>query len=112
MNRTRGTVLADRAGVADTPPLRNRGLLKHTHLDPGEGLWIVPTQSIHMFFMKFAIDVAYLNKSRKVVKVVRDLKPWRISACLTAHSVLELPVGILEESRTQKGDQLEFEKLT
>jgi len=111
LNRTRGTVLATHAGVANTPQLRNRGLLKHTHLDPGDGLWIVPTQSIHMFFMKFALDIVYLNKSKKVVKIVPNLKPWRISACFTAHSVLELPTGVLEQSGTCKGDQIEIENI-
>jgi uncharacterized membrane protein (UPF0127 family) len=110
-NRTRSTVLAERAGVADTSATRNRGLLKHDRLNTGEGLWIVPTQSIHMFFMKFAIDAVYLNKARRVVKVVENLKPWRLSLCLSAHSVLELPVGIAASTGTRKGDQMEFEKV-
>jgi uncharacterized protein len=110
-NRTRSTILADRAGVANTPQLRNRGLLKHSTLPAGEGLWIVPTQSIHMFFMKFAIDVVYLNKAKQVVKVVENLKPWRASICWSAHSVVELPVGVIASTSTAKGDQFEFEKL-
>jgi uncharacterized membrane protein (UPF0127 family) len=111
-NRTRSTTLAEQASVANTPALRNRGLLKHTHLPAGEGLWIVPTQSIHMFFMKFAIDVVYLNKAKRVVKLVENLKPWRASLCFSAHSVLELPVGVIASTGTQNGDILEFEKLS
>ena len=61
--------------------------------------------------MKFAIDVVYLDKKKKVRKVRRNLAPWRLSACVTAHSVLELPVGVIDASRTERGDQLEFEKV-
>jgi uncharacterized membrane protein (UPF0127 family) len=107
-NLTKGSDLADRAGVADNQELRNRGLLKHTSLEKGDGLWIVPSQSVHMFGMKFAIDLVYLNRKKQVVKVRRDFRPWRISLCLKAHSVLELPVGTIDESRTEVGDQMEF----
>ena len=110
-NLTKETILADRAGLATTPEARNRGLLKHTSLERGDGLWISPTQAIHMFFMKFALDVVYLDRKLKVVKTLTNLKPWRISACFSAHSVLELPVGVIEASRTERGDQLAFEKL-
>ncbi len=103
-------MLADRAGIANTSALRNTGLLKHTTLEPGEGLWIVPCQSIHMFFMKFAIDVIFLDKQKKVLKTRRELGKWRIALCLPAHSVLELPAGTLAATGTVKGDQLELEK--
>ena len=109
-NLTRGKRLADRADIADTSATRNRGLLKHTRLDPGEGLWIVPTQGVHTFAMKFTIDVVYLNKKRQVLKLRPNMVKSRISVCLTAHSVLELPAGTLDDTGTQKGDQLEFEK--
>jgi uncharacterized membrane protein (UPF0127 family) len=107
-NLTKERVLADRAGVANTSELRNRGLLKHTSLEKGDGLWITPTQSVHMFFMKFAIDLVYLNRQKRVVKVRREIRPWRISVCFKAHSVLELPVGTIGESQTEIGDQMEF----
>ena len=107
-NLTKATLLADRAQVANTPETRNRGLLKHTSLEKGDGLWIAPTQAVHMFFMKFALDLVYLDRQKKVVKVRQNVKPWRISAALRAHSVLELPVGTIDDSRTEAGDQLEF----
>ena len=107
-NQTRDTVLADAAEVADTSAKRRTGLLKHDRLDPGHGLWIVPCESVHSFFMKFAIDLVYLDRNKKVRKVRHRMVPWRLSACLSAHSILELPAGVAATSGTQAGDQLEL----
>jgi uncharacterized membrane protein (UPF0127 family) len=109
-NLTKDTILADRALIADTAQKRNTGLLKHTGLEPGEGLWIVPTEGVHTFGMKFTIDVLFLDKKRKVVKVRANMVKRRIALSLRANSVLELPAGRAAEMRTEVGDQLEFEK--
>ncbi len=111
-NRTRNVVVAEAADVANSSETRRDGLLKRTGLTPGEGLWIVPCEAVHCFFMKFTIDVLFLNKAKKVVKTRPSLKPWRISGSLRAHSVLELPEGQIKATGTLRGDQLEFEKLT
>jgi uncharacterized membrane protein (UPF0127 family) len=110
-NQTRQTVLADAADLADTSEKRRTGLLKHTGLAPGEGLWIVPCESVHTFFMKFPIDIVYLDKKLKVKKVRHAVPAWRLSACLSAHSVLELPAGAAAQAKTEVGDVLETEKL-
>jgi len=110
-NLDRGTVLADAAEVADTSAKRRTGLLKHSSLEPGAGLWIAPCEAVHSFGMKFAIDLVYMDRKKRVRKIRREMVPRRLSACLTAHSVLELPVGAIDASRTEPGDQLEFEKL-
>ena len=109
-NRNRETVLSDRADIADTAKKRNTGLLKHTGLAPGEGLWIVPCPAVHTIGMKFAIDVVFLNRDKRVLKIRRSMKKWRMSICLGARSVLELPAGRCESMQTVVGDQLEFEK--
>jgi hypothetical protein len=109
-NLTKNTVLADRAGIADTSATRQRGLLKHTGLAEGEGLWIVPCEGVHSFFMKFAIDVVFINKKRQVTKVRRNMVKNRIALSLRAHSTIELPVGMIDKSQTAAGDQLELEK--
>jgi len=109
-NQTRNTILADAAEVADTSEKRRTGLLKRERLEPGQGLWIVPCESVHSFFMKFAIDLVYLDRDKKVRKVRHRMAPWRLSACLTAHSILELPAGVVATSGTQAGDQLEIEE--
>jgi len=103
-------VLADRAGIADTSKTRKTGLLKHTRLEPGDGLWITPCEAVHTIGMKFAIDVLFLDKKRRVLKVRHAMPRWRISASLLAHSVLELPSGMAASTQTARGDQLEFEK--
>lgn len=109
-NQTKGQVLADRADIADTSAKRRTGLLKHTGLAPGEGLWIAPCEGVHTFGMKFPIDVLFLNKKKKILKARPDMVRGRIAFSLLAHSVLELPAGTLAETGTVAGDQLEFEK--
>jgi uncharacterized membrane protein (UPF0127 family) len=108
-NQTRKTVLATEADVADTSAKRRTGLLKHHRLDAGQGLWIAPCEAVHTFFMRFPIDVVYLSKDKKVRKVRAAVGPWRISGCLTAHSVLELPAGTAAATGTCAGDQLTIE---
>ena len=110
-NKTRDTVVGESVEVADTSEKRRVGLLKHARLDPGSGLWIVPCESVHTFFMKFPIDLIYLDKHRKVRKVRHAVAPWRLSACLTAHSILELPAGAAKKSGTLPGDELSIETL-
>ncbi|SPE29931.1 conserved hypothetical protein [Candidatus Sulfopaludibacter sp. SbA3] len=110
-NQTRDTVLGDAVSVADTSSTRRTGLLKHERLDPGQGLWIVPCESVHTFFMKFPIDLVYIDKQRKVRKVRHAVPAWRLSMCLSAHSILELPPGTAARTGTLAGDQLVMEKL-
>ena len=107
-NLTRGTVLGDRIEVADTSRTRNKGLLGRTGLPQGGGLWIVPCQSVHTFFMKFPLDLVYIDRQNRVKKVRRAVPAWRLSACLSANSIVELPAGAIERSRTAPGDQLSF----
>ncbi|MDW8353862.1 MAG: DUF192 domain-containing protein [Bryobacterales bacterium] len=109
-NRTRGTVLATAAEVAATSRQRRTGLLRHERLEPGEGLWIVPCEAIHTFGMRFPIDVLFLDRQKKVLKVRSHMPRGRIAVCLWAHSVLELPAGAIAASGTQPGDELDFEE--
>jgi uncharacterized membrane protein (UPF0127 family) len=108
-NPSRAATLADRALIADNSKTRKTGLLKHDRLERGEGLWITPCEAIHTVGMKFAIDVLFLDKKRKVVKIRAAMPRWRMAASLFAHSVLELPSGTVQATQTTSGDQLEFE---
>lgn len=107
-NMTRQTVLAERLEVADRGAKRRKGLLGCDGLEPGEGLWIKPCEAVHTFGMRFAIDLVYLDRAYRVRKVRSGVRPWRMSACLSAHSVLELPAGTIEATHTQRGDRVEF----
>jgi uncharacterized membrane protein (UPF0127 family) len=109
-NVTRGKLLADRAAIANTSSTRRTGLLKHTRLDAGDGLWIVPSEGVHTFGMKFAIDVLFLDKKRRVKKMRPNMVRGKIAFSLLSHSTLELPAGTIAETGTQAGDQLEIEK--
>lgn len=111
INRTRNAVVADRADIANTSETRRKGLLARTGLEPGEGLWILPCEAVHCFFMKFAIDVVFLDRQKRVVKLARNLKPWRIAGSLRARSVVELPAGRIDATGTRVGDVFEIERL-
>jgi uncharacterized membrane protein (UPF0127 family) len=107
-NLTRNTVLATCMEVADSAAKRNKGLLGRKRLAPGEGLWIRPCQAVHTFFMRFSIDLIYLDRRNRIRKLSSEVRPWRLSACLWARSVLELPAGTIRQTQTQRGDALEF----
>jgi uncharacterized membrane protein (UPF0127 family) len=107
-NLTRQSELAHCAEVADDGAKRRKGLLGRQELRPGEGLWILPCEAVHTFGMQFPIDIVYLDRNLRVKKVSSDVRPWRLSACLTAHSVLELASGTIRGTHTKPGDRLEF----
>jgi uncharacterized protein len=107
-NLTRQTELARLVEVADRGAKRRKGLLGRERLSPEEGLWIVPCEAIHTLGMRFPIDLVYLDRSKRVTKVRSDVPPWRMSVCLSAHSVLELASGTVRRTRTRPGDKLEF----
>jgi uncharacterized membrane protein (UPF0127 family) len=71
-------------------------------------MWIVPCEAVHTVGMRFAIDLVYLDRNHVVLKTRHGVTPWRISACLSAHSVLELASGSVRRTGTQPGDRLEF----
>ena len=108
VNTTRSAVLATQLEVAGSNAARRKGLLGRQILAEGEGLWIVPCESVHTFFMRFALDLVYLDRKHRIRKVRHAVRAWRVSACLTAHSVLELPAGVAQATGTRRGDVLEF----
>ena len=102
-----GRIVCDRCEIADGLVTRARGLLGRSGLDRGEGLLLKPTFSIHTFFMRFPIDVVFLDKSDSVVAVVRKLKPWRAATRMRARAVLELSAGEADRVGIQVGERLE-----
>jgi uncharacterized membrane protein (UPF0127 family) len=90
---------------------RRKGLLGRARLSKDEGLWIVPCEAVHTFGMQFAIDLVYLDRQYRIKKLVSQVGPWRVSACLSAHSVIELAPGTIRKTETQVGDTLELSVL-
>lgn len=109
-NTSRGTVVADRVGVAMTRAERAVGLLSRTGLEPGEALWIIPSRGVHTWGMRFTIDVLALDEEGIVIDCVSNLKPWRVRLPRKGTAgVLELPAGRLAESGTGLGHRILFE---
>ncbi|MBI5172435.1 MAG: DUF192 domain-containing protein [Candidatus Melainabacteria bacterium] len=102
-------VLAERASVARSFFRRLKGLLGTDSLPDGEGLLLSPCNSIHMFGMKYAIDVVFLDKELVVVDVLENIAPGKASRVYRkAYSCLELPAGKVNLTGTTAGDKLGF----
>ena len=117
LNQTRGTVLCARLENAGGLAGQGRGLLGRDGLEPGTGMLFdngrfTPFMWMHMFFMRFAIDIVFLGRGNTVVRINRRLKPWRVSSVVFgARKALELPAGASDESSTQMGDHIVFETI-
>jgi uncharacterized protein len=101
-----GQVLCEHCVLADTLWRRMRGLLGRRELNTGEGIVLRPSWSIHTFFMRFAIDVVFVDADQVVRKVVGSLKPWRTATCRGARDVVELRAGECERLGLAAGDRL------
>jgi uncharacterized membrane protein (UPF0127 family) len=88
-----GRVVCTRCELAESTVARMRGLLGRTGLDEGEGMLINPAPSVMTFFMRFPIDVVFLDKNRTIVKIAHSLGPWRTAGARRAVAALELPAG-------------------
>lgn len=108
-NSRNGKELSNNVTVADGLLKRMKGLLGRSEMRAGEALWIKPCMSVHTFLMKFPIDVAFLDKKNRVIVAIKDLQPNRATRLyLQAASVLELPVGVLEATDTEVGDEIKI----
>src|SRR3990172_4184309 len=106
-NESKRTEVAQRVRVAADMWSRFWGLMGRRSLPEGHGLLLRPSSSIHTAFMRFTIDVVFLDKEDRVVKVAPQVKPFRVASALGgAHSALELPAGAAAQARVEQGDQL------
>jgi uncharacterized protein len=105
-NTRNGRVLADDLISAFDSRSRNVGLLNHRSFPQGAAMLIAPSNAVHTFFMRFPIDIAFINREGTVVKVCRSVRPWRLAAALRAYGVIELPAGTLAAADTVAGDLL------
>jgi uncharacterized membrane protein (UPF0127 family) len=105
-----GDVVCERCEVPKSSFARARGLLGRSGLEPGDGMLIDAAPSVHTFFMRFPIDVVFLDRDWKVVRVVHRLRPWRVAGARRAVAALELPAGAAAEAGIEEGDVLSLEE--
>ena len=108
LKRDDGTIVCERCTVADNPLRRMRGLLGRDGLESGEGLLLRPASAVHTYFMRFAIDVVFLDRSLVVVGIADSVDPWKARSRKGAKAVLELPAGESERRGLAVGDRLEL----
>ncbi|MFH1905269.1 MAG: DUF192 domain-containing protein [bacterium] len=100
-------ILGQGVVVADTWQMRTKGLIGHAKLDSGEGLLIKNCKAIHTWFMRFPIDVVFMDKNYCVVKTISQLKPFRLTfGGRSAQHVLELPSGAINSAQVRIGDMV------
>jgi len=106
-NPARESVLGSAIEVAGTSTSRAKGLLGREQLAAGEGLLFKHCSSLHTFFMRFPIDIIFMDRNCRVLKLSAAVGPFRlVAAPLRAHYALELPAGAISESKTKVGDVL------
>jgi uncharacterized protein len=106
-NKSKNLILVAHVEQAKSMASRLKGLLGRDSLKSDQTLWLEPCNSIHTFFMKFAIDVVFVDKNLVVRKVVLNLPPWRLLApVIGAQSVFEFAAGVLDTNKISPGDQL------
>jgi uncharacterized membrane protein (UPF0127 family) len=109
-NQTRNQPLITQGRLANTFWLRLRGLLGASPLQKGEGLILAGEKSIHTLFMKFPIDVVYVDKNYKIIRADANMAPYRLGPFVAQSAyVLEMPTGTIANTATETGDQLKFE---
>jgi uncharacterized membrane protein (UPF0127 family) len=109
-NLTAGRAIAGRVAVAGGPGRRLLGLMGQRQWRGLDGLLLEPCNSVHTFFMRMPIDVLYLDRGGLVVRLVHNLRPWRLGPIVwRAHRVVELPAGTLERAATQLGHRIAIE---
>ena len=108
LNQTKNTILVERLRVADSFFKRLKGLLGTRELPAGEALLIRPCNAIHMFGMRYPLDIAFVNRENRILQTIRALQPGQTAKCSQAAYVLELPCGALDASGTEPGDVLEI----
>lgn len=107
-NATRNTEAVNELDVAGDFASRLKGLLGRKELPEGHGLLITECNSIHMFFMRFAIDAVFLDAEMRVVKNAPGLQPWQVASCSPARHTLEVPAGAAMRAGIEIGDRLEI----
>jgi len=103
-----GTILVAQVWRAERWWQRLRGLRGRAPLQPGQGLLIVPCAGVHTFWMRYPLDLVFLDRQGRVLRCRHRVKPWRAASCFGAHATLELPAGTLPALALQPGQVLQW----
>jgi uncharacterized membrane protein (UPF0127 family) len=106
LHKADGTVICERCLAADSPLARMRGLLGRKELPRGEGMLLRPAASVHTAFMRFPIDVVFVDGAGRVLDIAHSVRPWRAVACRGAKAVVELAAGECSRRDLESGDEL------
>lgn len=107
INNNNKNIIVANLIVADSFWSRMKGLMGKKDLGEDDGLLLSPCNAVHMMFMRFPIDVIFLDRDFVVVKILNNLKPWRTSPIVRgAYQVIEIKAGIAAEKRMNTGDKL------
>ena len=98
--------LATSVKLADTRRARRKGLLGRDSMSGDEAMVMSPCVAVHTAFMRFAIDVVFIDRDGRAVHIVQDLRPWRMAASFRAHAVVEMAAGRVKACGVELGDRL------
>lgn len=111
-NLSKRIVIVEKLQIADNFWQRLKGLIGKKEFKDGEGLYLTPCSSVHSFWMRFPIDVVYLDKESKVIYIIENMKPCQMGKVIKrAASVLELPTNTIKNSGTSINDKLLIERV-
>lgn len=111
LNKSKQTIISQQTKIADSILSRLIGLLERSSIDPQEALVITHCRAIHMFFMRFSIDVIFVDKNNRAIGLIARIKPFQISPYFfRSHYAIELPPGKIQETKTTLGDVIAFEQ--
>lgn len=106
VNERTGAIVASELELASDSKSRNRGLLGRSGIAAGSVMIIAPCNAIHTFFMRFTIDLVFVDRQGIVLKLYRSVRPWRIRVAIEAFAALEMAAGSLDRVEILKGDRL------
>lgn len=106
VNQHTDETIAEHVEVAVSRKTRRKGLLGRTVFAPASAMVLAPCAAIHTMFMRFAIDVIFVDEDGRALRIVQALRPWRIAVAPFAHAVIELPANVVRGYRVSVGDRL------
>ena len=109
LDKDKGVIVAEEVKLADTFFKRLKGLLGTKDLPSGKGLLIIPCKQVHTFFMRYHLDLIFLDEDNTIVHIIEDIPPFRISPYIKeSQKVLELKAGTIKQYKLMEGEKLDI----